>query len=80
MKKIIVEINGFSLGELLITVEDYDAWLRISKKHEKFLRLDSPLGYYSFDNNRTTSPHKMILTINRLIERYNSEFIPFSLK
>ena len=74
-KKIIDEINGFSLDQLLITVEDYDAWLRISKKHEGFVRLGSPLGYYSFDNNRTTSPRKMILTINRLIERYNSEFI-----
>lgn len=45
-RSVIHEIGGFSEDKQLISTEDFDAWLRIAKKTNRFKRIDSCLGYY----------------------------------
>lgn len=51
-KKIVDKGLVFDESEDLITVEDYDLWLRIAKNNFKFYFIDVPLGeYLVHDNN-----------------------------
>ena len=45
-KGILQKIGGISENVALITMEDYDAWLRAAKITEKFKRIPKTLGYY----------------------------------
>lgn len=44
--EIMRRIGGFSEDRILITVEDWDAWLRIAQITDKFVRINECLGYY----------------------------------
>jgi glycosyltransferase involved in cell wall biosynthesis len=39
-------IDGFSEDPGLVSVEDYDCWLRLAERGSRFIRSDSCLGYY----------------------------------
>lgn len=43
---VIREIGGFSEDKHLIATEDFDAWLRIAQRTNRFKRINSCLGYY----------------------------------
>lgn len=45
-KEILLKIGGFSEDRALIAVEDFDAWLRISKITERFTCIQQSLGAY----------------------------------
>jgi len=45
-RSVIRAIGGFSEDKLLISTEDFDAWLRIAQKTNRFKRIDTCLGYY----------------------------------
>lgn len=53
---------------LLVAVEDYDFWLRISKITNKFMLIDEILGQYYIGNNNTSSNFKQV---ERLFNLYN---------
>lgn len=50
-KKIIMRAGGFSEDRKLISWEDYEAWLRISKITQKFKYIDLNLGTYAISND-----------------------------
>ena len=45
-KDLLKEIGGISENKDLVSVEDYDTWIRLSKITENFVRISKPLGYY----------------------------------
>lgn len=45
-RKLLEEIGGISECRELISVEDYDTWIRLARVTERFVRLDECLGYY----------------------------------
>ena len=50
-KKIVDKGLIFDESEDIITVEDYDLWLRIAKNNYKFYFINVPLGEYLVHNN-----------------------------
>ena len=48
-------IGGVSEDRNLISVEDYDAWLRLAERGDRFRRIDSCLGYYWQGGGNTTA-------------------------
>ena len=65
-------VGGFSEDESLISAEDYDLWLRISKNSDcKFKRICQPLGYYWIGEENTTSADRTIKTIREILHLYN---------
>lgn len=45
-KELLERIGGISEERDLISVEDYDTWIRLSQLTEKFVRIPAALGYY----------------------------------
>ena len=45
-KELLIKIGGISENKNLISVEDYDTWIRLSKLTERFVRIPEALGYY----------------------------------
>lgn len=73
-KKLLEDIGGLSEDPSLISIEDYDAWLRAARITEKFKRIPQALGYYWTAGGNVSNPKRTIETLNVLEERYSSEF------
>ena len=54
-KKIIRDVGYFDESNEIVTAEDYDYWIRISKKNFKFLFINNQLGYYVIHENSESS-------------------------
>lgn len=59
-KTLFIEAGGLSEAPELVAVEDFDAWLRVSRISEKFMRLPGTYGYYWIGNGNTSSPKRTI--------------------
>lgn len=69
-RKLLNEINGLSEEQDLVAIEDFDAWLRISRLTEKFVRIPYTLGYYWLGGGNTSSPERTLKTLTAIDERY----------
>ena len=69
-KKIFSEISNFDTGQDIITWEDYDAWIRLSKITNKFKKINKTLGYLWSGNENTLKPDKLINNIFFFKSRY----------
>ena len=69
-KKIFQEISNFDINEDVITWEDYDAWIRLSKITSKFKKINKTLGYLWSGNENTLKPQKLIKNIFFFKKRY----------
>lgn len=67
--EIIKEIKGFSENKQLIGAEDYDCWIRIAKKTNKFKNINSSLGYWFYGNN-TSNPLLTIINSEKIKNLY----------
>lgn len=74
-KKILEDIGGLSEDRNLVSIEDYDAWLRAARITEKFQRIPQTLGYYWTAGGNVSNPRRTIETLNVIEERYSSEFL-----
>lgn len=72
-KDIIKKVGGFSEDKNLIAAEDYDAWLRLARHTEAFLKLKDCLGYYSLGEDNLSSADRTITCLARLLELYNNK-------
>lgn len=72
-RNLMMHIGGFSEDSLLIAAEDFDAWLRLTKCTEKFVRLKNTLGFYWAGGGNYSSPKKTINSLTRLCELYVNE-------
>ena len=74
-KNILDSINGLSEDRTLISIEDYDAWLRAARITEKFERIPRTLGYYWTAGENINNPRRALESLDVIEERYSSEFV-----
>ncbi len=69
-KSIFKKISLFNEKKELITWEDYDAWIRLSKINEGYKKIDQVLGYRWADDENTLKPSVLIKNIFLFKEKY----------
>lgn len=73
-KELLNRIGGISEKRELISVEDYDTWVRIARLSEKFVRLSVCLGYYWMGGGNISSASPIQITrIKTLYDQYLDE-------
>lgn len=76
-KNFFKKINFFDEKKKLITWEDYDAWIRLSKITEGYKKVDQVLGYRWADDHNTLKPNILIKTIFLFKKKYlNNRNLP----
>jgi len=79
--KILNQTGGFTEDPKMISCEDYELWLRISKKTEMFFYIPKCLGYYTISEDSICSSDKSIVSTKVLKSFYKKSFphkkIPF---
>ena len=69
-KDVFKKIGFFNEKKTLITWEDYDAWIRLSKINEGFKKINQVLGYRWADDENTLKPNILINTIFLFKKKY----------
>ena len=65
------EVNGFDVSPELISTEDYDLWIRLAAKSNKFAFIDEPLGeYHRHDNNVSANIEKHLAAELALLSKH----------
>jgi len=78
-KNIFNKIGKFSEDKNLITWEDYDAWIRLSRETNSFYKISKVLGTYTFDGDNTLKPKRSIKNVFSFKKNYlddNSNKLP----
>lgn len=79
-RELLLEAGGISEDKSLISVEDYDTWIRIASLTDRFYRVPLPLGFYSIgENNISAASTIQIDRINYLYCQYFSKLSPVNL-
>jgi glycosyltransferase involved in cell wall biosynthesis len=79
-KEVIQKVGLLSCETEKASWEDYDCWLRISQKTEKFFFLSKPLGYYWLAGGNLTNPNRDLTNAKSIYNSYifsHSEKTPF---
>jgi glycosyltransferase involved in cell wall biosynthesis len=67
------EVNGFDVSPELISTEDYDLWIRLAAKSDKFAFISEPLGeYHRHDNNVSANIEKHLAAELALLAKHFS--------
>jgi glycosyltransferase involved in cell wall biosynthesis len=67
------EVNGFDVSPELISTEDYDLWIRLAARSNKFAFIDEPLGeYHRHDNNVSANIEKHLAAELALLSKHFS--------
>ena len=73
-RELLTRIGGISEDRDLISVEDYDTWIRLSKLTDRFVRAPQCLGYYWVSGSSISTASSMqILRIKILYSKYMDE-------
>jgi len=66
-------IGGFSEARDLIAAEDYDAWIRIARVTDRFVRIPEVLGCYWVGDGNISNPRRTVSTIDAIETKYARE-------
>lgn len=67
------EVHGFDVAPELISTEDYDLWIRLAAKSDKFAFISEPLGeYHRHDNNVSANIEKHLAAELALLTKHFS--------
>lgn len=67
------EVHGFDVSPELISTEDYDLWIRLAARSDKFAFISEPLGeYHRHDNNVSANIEKHLAAELALLAKYFS--------
>jgi glycosyltransferase involved in cell wall biosynthesis len=67
------EVRGFDVAPELISTEDYDLWIRLAAKSDKFAFITEPLGkYHRHDNNVSANIEKHLAAELALLAKHFS--------
>ena len=67
------EVQGFDVSPELISTEDYDLWIRLAAKSDKFAFIIEPLGeYHRHDNNVSANIEKHLAAELAILEKHFS--------
>lgn len=72
-KEILETIGGFSESTKLISLEDFDCWLQISKITNKFFLIEKALGAYWVGSNNISLNVNNSQKVKNIYEKYKSE-------
>ena len=70
-KKLLIKINGFSESKNLIGAEDFDAWLKISRITDKFIKLPGTHAFYNIGIDNLTTIENSIVYMHELKKIYS---------
>ena len=79
-KVLMEEINGFSQDIKLVSSEDYETWIRISIKTNKFSKINNVLGFYWKGGGNMTSLQLTLTSMNHILSIYSEDIKRFSNK
>ena len=74
-KSILSKIMGFHESQDLVTVEDYDAWLRLTKVTNKFEKIPKALGYYWIGGGNVSNITKTARALHYVKKSHNQEIL-----
>jgi len=72
-RDLMLQINGFSEDKKLVSAEDYDVWIRIAKKTNKFIKINQVLGFYWKGGGNLSSLHSTIISMNEILNIYSKD-------
>lgn len=73
-RRLMLDVGGFREDRALIAAEDYDAWLRIARHSEAFVRIPRTLGFYLVGPGSLSNPARTLTLLDELESRYAAEF------
>ena len=76
-KNLIKKVGYISEKKKLVTWEDYDLWLKISKITNKFSLINECLGKYYISNDKEIKHKRFITNIKNFKKKYNSSIKKF---
>ena len=59
-------VGGLSENPQLVAAEDFECWLRLARRTERFAKLPGEHGYYWIGKGNTSSPTRTITWLNEL--------------
>jgi len=69
-RAVLEQERGFHEANDLVGAEDYDLWVRISRRTERFQQVQEALGAYTInDSNSSRASEKQIIALKRVYER-----------
>jgi len=81
LRNLLLDIGGVSENRRLISVEDYDTWVKVALVTDRFCRISRPLGYYEVGaTNISVASVQQIERINYLYKGYHSQLTTKDLK
>lgn len=67
------EVHGFDVSPELISTEDYDLWIRLAAKSDRFAFISEPLGeYHRHDNNVSANIEKHLAAELAILKKHFS--------
>jgi glycosyltransferase involved in cell wall biosynthesis len=73
----LVEIGGLSENPRLLAAEDFECWLRLARRTNRFHRQPSALGYYWIGDTNTSSSSRTLTCLGELREKYIKDSPPW---
>ncbi|MBM9577296.1 glycosyltransferase [Leptospira sp. 201903070] len=73
-KSIVDEVGGLDEDPDLVAGEDFDLWIRVSRKTDRFYRIKECLGYYWVGGGNLTNPTRSWKVLQVLKSKYSSDF------
>lgn len=72
-KDILLTVGGFKEDVELITGEDYDLWIRLSEKTQRFKRIGGTLGCLTKGDDNQFSSHRLISVLSKIEKMHVSK-------
>jgi glycosyltransferase involved in cell wall biosynthesis len=69
-RSLLLSIGGFSEQRSLIAAEDFDAWLRMARVTDAFVRIPRTMGFYWVGSGNLSDPRRTLTIADALEERY----------
>lgn len=80
-RDLLLEVGGVSEDRTLISVEDYDTWVKVAQLSDRFVRIPRPLGFYELgSSNISAASIRQVDKINYLYAQYASKLSKDNLK
>ncbi len=69
-RDILLDVGGLNENPRLVAAEDFECWLRIARRTEKFHRISGIHGYYWIGHQNTSSAERTLTCLTELRNRY----------
>ena len=80
-RHLLLELGGVSEDRILISVEDYDTWIKVAQLTDRFVRIPLPLGFYELGSSNISAVSTcQVDKINYLYAQYASALTKKDLK